>query len=333
MEILNFNSYDEVNLFWMELNQTYKSGELSVDWMANKLIWDHFYKKRGFILNIVVGLKNDKCVGIFPLIFGDHDMSGECFWSFTEDFIISKEYFCPPEEIHHFQEHLPPHFSDDLSCFYVPKEMQYFGCYGRGLIDLKLSQEEYYQSLKKKCRYDLKRTWRINGDVEVIADSRLSWDEIQDVLKQQLDYWHQKKEAISESYASYSRDKTFTDLLLLRRAEEMGKLIVLYFYLNHELVAANFSVRRELDRVDDYMCLRNCQPHFTSRGLGIFAILRNIEHCRQMGIRYYDLSSCMTDYKKKFINMATHYYYMMYDGIRTRSSLPRPAQPSLTGIV
>jgi len=331
MKILNFNSYHEVKLFWMELNRTYKSGELSVDCTANELIWNHFYKKRGFILNIVVGLKDDKCVGIFPLIFGDHDMSGECFWSFAEDFIISKEYFCPPAEIHHFLEHLPPHFSDDLSCFYVPEEPQYLGCSTRGLIDMKHSQEEYYQSLKKKHRHDLKRTSRINGDLEVIADSRLRWNEIQDILKQQLDYWQKKKGAISESYVSYSRDKTFTDLLLMRRAEEMGKLIALYFYLNHELVAANFSVRRELDRVDDYMCLRNCQPHLASRGLGIFAILKNIEHCRQMGILYYDLSSCLTEYKKKFINMETHYYYMMSDGITTQNGLPRPAQPPLSG--
>jgi hypothetical protein len=333
MEILNFDSYDKVKLFWMELNRTYKSGELSVDWTANELIWNHFYKNRGFTLNIVVGLKEDKCYGIFPLIFGDHDMSGECFWSFTEDFIISKEYFCPPGEIHHFLEYLPPHFSDDLSSFYTPEEPQLLGCSYRGLIDIKHSQEEYYQSLKKKHRHDLKRTWRINGDLEVTADSRLRWDEIQGVLKQQLDYWQQKKGAISESYVSYSKDKTITDLLLMRRAEEMGKLLALYFYLNHELVAANFSVRRERDRLDDYMCLRNCQPHFASRGLGIFAILKNIEHCRQLGIRYYDLSSCLTDYKKKFINMETLCYYMMYDGIMTQSSLPQQAQPSLTGVV
>lgn len=333
MEILNFNSYAEVKLFWMELNRTYKSGELSVDWEANKLIWDHFYEKRGFILNIVVGFKDDRCVGIFPLIFGDHDMSGECFWSFNEDFIISKEYFCSPGEIHHFLEYLPPHFSDDLSCFYVPEEPQYFGRSGRGFIDMKHSQEEYYQSLKKKYRHDLKRTWRINADVEVIAGSQLRWNEIQGVLRHHLEYWQQKNEAISEGYVSYSRDKIFTDLLLIRRAEEMGKLIALYFYLNNELVAANFSVRRELERVDDYMCLRNCQPHLAQRGLGIFAILRNIEHCRQLGIRYYDLSSCMAEYKKKFINMETLYYYMVYDGITAGKGLPRPARPSLTGVV
>jgi len=87
------------------------------------------------------------------------------------------------------------------------------------------------------------------------------------------------------------------------------------YVLEGKLVTANFSIQREQDRVDDYLCLRNSQDHLSSRGLGIFAILKNMEHTRQMGIKYYDLSSCMNDYKRKFVNMETFFYVMAFDTI------------------
>jgi len=154
----------------------------------------------------------------------------------------------------------------------------------------------------------------MNSDVKVFADDRLREDKIRPLLECYLDYWRQKNGSASEEYRRYSRDKILTDLLLMRRAEELGKLIALYFYLEDDLVAANFSVRREQDRVDDYVCLRNGREHLASRGLGIFAILKNIEHCRDLGIRYYDLSSCLHDYKRKFVNMETFFYFMGFEG-------------------
>jgi hypothetical protein len=315
MKILNLSSYDDARSFWMELCWTYKNGELALDWTANKLIWDHFYKNRDFQLNIIVGIQDGSCIGIFPLLFGDHDMNGISYWSFNDDFIISKEYFCPPEEIHRFREHLPPHICDDLSCFYAPEKTHHFYRTVRGLVDMKSSQEEYFQSLRKKYRHDMRRTWKMNADVEVFADNRYHADKINSLLECYLDYWRQKNGAVSEEYVRYSRDKILTDLLLMRRAEKLGKLIALYFYLEGELVAANFSIRREQDRVDDYLCLRSSQGHLLSRGLGIFAILKNMECCRQLGIKYYDLSLCMNDYKRKFVNMETFFYVMAFDGI------------------
>ena len=154
----------------------------------------------------------------------------------------------------------------------------------------------------------------MNSDVKVISDDRLHEDKIRPLLECYLNYWRQKNGSASEDYNRYSRDKILIDLLLMRRAEELGKLIAMYFYLDEELVAANFSVKREQDRVDDYMCLRNGREHLASRGLGIFAILKNIEHCRELGTRYYDLSSCLRDYKRKFVNMETFFYFMGFEG-------------------
>jgi hypothetical protein len=326
MKILSFDSYDRVRPFWSELSRTYKNGELALDWTANKLIWDHFYKNRGFHLNIVIGVQDGCCTGIFPLLYGDFDMNDVPYWSFNDDFIISKEYFCPPEGLHHFLRHLPPHFCDDLSCFYMPEKPRYFYRAARGLIDMKLSNEDYFQSLKKKYRHDLRRTWNMNVDVEVSVTDRLHTDKIDSLLQYYLDHWRQKNTGLSKEYIQYSRDKILTDLLLMHRAEELGKLIAQYFYLGGELVAANFSIRREQDRVDDYLCLRNSQERFSSRGLGIFAILKNMEHCRKMGIKYYDLSSCMNGYKRKFVNMETFFYVMAFDVLTVQENTTRAAQ-------
>ncbi|MFH2041106.1 MAG: hypothetical protein ABIJ35_01150, partial [Acidobacteriota bacterium] len=86
-------------------------------------------------------------------------------------------------------------------------------------------------------------------------------------------------------------------------------LISHYFYEGDCLIAANFAVRRENDRVDDYLCLRDCGEKQAWRGLGIYAILFNMEFSRSLGIRWYDLSACVREYKRKFINMESSFIY------------------------
>ena len=88
----------------------------------------------------------------------------------------------------------------------------------------------------------------------------------------------------------------------------MGKLLALYIRLEGELVAANFACLRERDRVDDYLCLRDARPELLSRGVGIFAVLANMESSRRLGVRHYDLSACITDYKRKFLNTDAFFY-------------------------
>jgi hypothetical protein len=174
------------------------------------------------------------------------------------------------------------------------------------------SEEAYFQSLRKKARHALKRTLTLNADLKTESDTHVRHEEIQSVLKHQLDYWIQKNSVISSAYVEYSRRKVMTDLILMDRAAEMGKLIAHYYYDGETLVAANFSVRRENDRVDDYLCLRDCREHQGWRGLGIFAILTNMNFCRRNGIRWYDLSACVKDYKKKFMNRESYFYFKAY---------------------
>ncbi|MBN2245602.1 MAG: hypothetical protein JW755_07130 [Candidatus Aminicenantes bacterium] len=310
---LEFNNYHDIIPYWIDLNQTYKSGELTLDWISHQLIWDHFHRPRGYQLYIVITMEDDRCTGIFPFTRSDSDPFGTPQWSFSDDLIVSREFFCPPEKIKQNLFFLPPHISDDLSCFYIPVDQTPFSRETGGLIDIKENQETYFQSLKKKARHNLKHTLQINSDIRVETNDRVHWEEIKEILKIQLNYWLTKNGAIDRSYYQYSRDKIYCTLMLMDRASEMGKLTALYFYLDKRLVAANFSVRREHDRIDDYLCLRDCREEHNWRGLGIYAILKNMEISRSLGIRYYDLSSCISEYKKKFINMESSYYYLDYN--------------------
>ena len=132
-------------------------------------------------------------------------------------------------------------------------------------------------------------------------------DEIAPLLEKYLDYWRTKVDG-APARVAYSRDKVATDLALMERAAALGKLVALYLSLGDRLVAANFSVLRGRDRVDDYICLRDAGPELAPRGLGIYAVLRNMEACRARGVRHYDLSAWITDYKRKFLNAESFFY-------------------------
>ena len=103
-------------------------------------------------------------------------------------------------------------------------------------------------------------------------------------------------------------------MLLMERAAQLGRLLAQYLTLDGALVAANFSVRRDRDRLDDYLCLRSEDPALGTRALGILAVVRNMARCRQEGIRYYDMSACSGDYKRRFANVSMSFLYPRYDG-------------------
>lgn len=307
MKILIFHHYDQVKPLWEELNRTYQLGELTFDWTTNKIIWESFYQPRNTNLMIIAGMHKNKCVGIFPFISEKGSNSPQ--WSISEDFIIGREYFCPPAKIHLFRNLLPDHGAEDMSCFYTPQYPQFFHRVPGGVVDIKTSQDNYLASLKKKSRHALRRVEKINSDIKVRVDNRINRSEISGVLKSQLEYW-QKKSREHGGDETYSRDKIHTDLKIMERAQSMGKLIAIYLYLDGEMVAANFSVKRGNNRLDDYLCLRNCGEEYAHRGLGFYAILKNMEYCRDLNIQKYDLSSCSAKYKRRFINTSSFYYYL-----------------------
>ncbi|MCJ7680118.1 MAG: hypothetical protein MUP70_05280, partial [Candidatus Aminicenantes bacterium] len=117
LEVTAYTNYEAVKPYWEELNRTYKGGELTLDWEAHSLIWENFYKKRGEELCIFVGFEEGCCIGIFPLLRVDNDPVDPPRWTFSDDFIIAREYLCQPDIARRMLDSLPPHFSDDLSCF------------------------------------------------------------------------------------------------------------------------------------------------------------------------------------------------------------------------
>ena len=116
--IRELDSYDDAAPYWSELEGDYRAGELTFDLEAHRIIWEGFYRARGATLRIFVAADGGRCVGLFPFLHTSEDAEGS--WTFTDDFVIGREYFCPPERIHEVLPLLPPHLADDLSCSYVP---------------------------------------------------------------------------------------------------------------------------------------------------------------------------------------------------------------------
>lgn len=311
--MLCFTRWNDVRPFWEELNRTYKGGELSLDYRAHEIIWERFLRPRGYELHIHVVFKDENCVGIFPLSRSERDSFGTKYWSLSDDFIIAREYFCPEDRINQVIELLPPHFSEDMSCFYRPADTTGFKQRTGGVIDLKESRDAYLASIRGSARRDLLHTFRINADISVEISNRVRSEEVAPLIERYLQYRKRKCGESRGDYFEYSRDKILCDLALMKRAEEMSRLVALYLRLGEELVAANFSVLRESDRVDDYLCIRTGEDAYTKRGLGIFAILKNMDACRNMGVRFYDMSASGADYKAKFANMTSSYYYRSYE--------------------
>jgi len=330
LTVRELETYHDALPYWRELEQVYRSGELTFDLEAHRIIWEGFYRARGAALKIVAVLDGGRCIGLFPLLHTNEDARGS--WTFTDDFLIAREYFCPPARIHEVLPLLPPHLADDLSCFYVPRVADGFVRVPGAVIDLRESREAYLGSLAKKPRQQLRRTWEANADLRVEEDSRVRREVIGPLVERYLDYWKSKSGGDAGRVA-YSRDKVATDLTLMERAAALGKLVALYFSLNGELVAANFAALRERDRVDDYLCLRNAADELAARGIGIYAVLRNMESCRARGVRYYDLSAWVTEYKRKFLN-AERFFYAWGAGPPYQATRPaalaegRPAAPS-----
>jgi hypothetical protein len=310
MDLVESDSYDDVKPFWEQLNRTYKNCELTVDWEIHRQVWNLYYKENGYSLNILVGFEKQKCIGLIPFLSKNKTEGKKQICTFGEESIIAREYFSPPNKIHQFIPYFPTHTSSDLSCFYTPACTQYFTKFSGSIIDLKGSEEEYYRSLNKKKRYALVRNARDNSDIEIKVYGTINDEEIMELKEKYTHYWVVKNVLNDNSDEINSEDIIIIDFYLLKRAEEMGKLIALHFYLNKKLVAVNYSVRREKNRVDDYLCIRDTDEKYSHRGLGIYAIIKNMEHCRKLGIRYYDLSDFVSAYKRKFINTDMYYYVL-----------------------
>jgi hypothetical protein len=319
VEILTLRSYEEAFPYWERLASGYRCGELCLDWEAHRIIWDRFYAPRGAELRVYVALESGSPAGIVPLLLTPEDRENGGPWTFTDDFLIAREYFCPPALLPRLLPLLPEHLADDLSCFESPPPQVREGfeaCPG-AIVELRDSQEAYFASLPGRHRRQLRAVWERNRDLTVEADRRVHGERIEALREGYLGHWRERFPGQAERQA-YSRDKVATDLALMDRAEQMGRLLALYLSLDGRLVAANFAVFHGQDRLDDYLCLRD--PREQARGLGNFAILANMQEARRAGVRWYDLSAILSDYKRRFLNTRALFYRWRQQGRQEAAS-------------
>jgi hypothetical protein len=311
MEILILSSYEEAFPYWQRLAGGCRAAELCLDWQAHRIVWESFYAPRGAQLRVYVALEAGRPIGIVPLLLTSEDRERGGPWTFTDDFLLAREYFCPTSLLPQLLPLLPEHLADDLSCFEPPPaqfQERFEACPG-AIADLGPSQEAYFGSLPGRHRRQLRAVWERNRDLDVQADRQVRRGLFEELLEAYLGYWRDRLAGAKERQ-DYSREKVGTDLALMERAAEMGRLLALYVRLNGRLVAANFSVFHGQDRLDDYLCLRD--PRESGRGLGNFAILANMEEARKAGVRWYDLSAILSDYKRRFLNTRAVFYRWRY---------------------
>jgi CelD/BcsL family acetyltransferase involved in cellulose biosynthesis len=311
MDIRILPTYEQALPYWERLAADHRSEELCLDWQAHRIIWESFYAPRGAQLRIYVALEAGRPVGLVPLLLTREDQERGGPWTFTDDFLLAREYLCPPSVLPQLLPLLPEHLADDLSCFEAPApqwQESFEACPG-AIADLGESQEAYLASLPGRHRRQLRAVWERNRDLMVQADGVVRREQLENLLAGYLGYWRDRF-AGQEERQAYSRDKVATDLALMERAGQMGRLLALYLRLDGRLVAANFSVFHGRDRLDDYLCLRD--PGEQARGLGNLAILANMEQARQAGVRWYDLSAILADYKRRFLNTRAVFYRWRY---------------------
>ena len=311
IEIDEYNNYDDVYQIWQDLNRQYKGGELALDWQLHRELWERFHYEAGSGLKIIVASEAGSCVGILPFSKSPPESSDappEYEWVYGEEGLISREYFCSPEIIDAIVPYLPPHSCTDLSCFYRPRNVTRFTPHPGCIVDLKTTESAYLSSIKPGDRKHYLKTEQMNSDMEVVVDNAVREDIVGALREQYIEFWMTKVADRAKGDAEDSKLKILKDFALFSEAERLGKLIVLHFFLNGRLVAANFAVRRENDRVDDYLCLRDTDKSLLKRRLGVYAIIKNMQYCRSIGIRYYDLSDFRAAYKQAFLNTAFQYW-------------------------
>lgn len=238
--------------------------------------------------------------GIFPISHEIHD-DGRNFWTYYP----SLTFIAGPVTIDlSCWEHLPlvlprpfllqesswKDFDSSLPSWVTPSPSN--------VVDISSSSlDDYLASLSKKHRSKLRNCLNRNEDVKVVAGEPVNGE----FTNLKADYHAYCLERYKDSNElCYFQYQMNIFPAIFQKAQELGQLIVLRFYLEEKLVAVNYSII-DNDSVYDYICYRD--PSLTSRSLGLFAILENIRYIQEHHpeCKYYDLASEF-DYKSKFLN-------------------------------
>lgn len=173
--------------------------------------------------------------------------------------------------------------------------------------------EDYLKSLKdSKDRKEFARLLRKNSDVQtIVSDKTLEHPLFKSLLDEYISYRDHREVEDQAIFPEWMKKFTSSEVylsetfIILEHAARHGRLHTLEFYLDGRLIAVNFAVKIGSTMVD-YMSLRDMSGSFKNRSLGLFAILKNIEHAWQTGCIHYDLGTPTFtknfDYKQKFYN-------------------------------
>lgn len=295
MKIQLLGTYEEAEPLWRHLQKSPRYDELVYDYEVHQRLWERYHSKYSSELRILAGFEGGACRGVIPFFRMDNGK-----WIFSEDCLIGRDYLCAPSRLRYFIPHFPPHFAEELK----PASGKIMG---RGFSTVPVARiegfagmAEYLGRMCKKDRYNLRRVLRQNQDLRIKVDSRIATEEIGPLTAQYLEYWTTKNRPVDDPW-DRPLIRHGIDMIILKRAEELGKLLALYFYEKDRLVAANFSVLRGKNEVDDYLCLRDMSEEMLPRSLGSYAILRNLEVASSRGVRSYDLSLGTMHCKSRFL--------------------------------
>jgi len=158
------------------------------------------------------------------------------------------------------------------------------------IADLPKSFQDYLGILPSGRRKKFSYIMRKNSDIKVVEDNfedlKSAWE------------WHVKKiNALNKEQEC--APASMEELGLRREMYNSNSAHTLSFYLEGELIGVNVSLW-DSDTVYDLAFMRREGNLLDKRGLGFYAILKNIELSIAKGMKVYDLLADEFGYKKEF---------------------------------
>jgi hypothetical protein len=309
----------EVETEWAELKQRITKGyyDPSLEIDVLKGIYEIISPSFAKFEILVVKEKNAGTIAILPF----YVLNNPCLLNYKEfekdfDHMLLGEgipsHFHPMIDMDYIDV-LEPYFISYLSYEWSfdithPKIKHFKEFDGIELSDL----ETYLESLVSKDKKEFGRLLRKNSDIIVKKSTKSITDPAYTALLDGYKMYRASRESKDqEIFPAWMKDFTSSDVylkenyIILDNAEKNNQLHTLEFWLGTRLVGVNFAIRVG-PTMTDYLTLRDMSDDLRSRSIGIYAILKNIEHAYLVGCTNYDLGTPHFtknfDYKKKFFN-------------------------------
>lgn len=163
-----------------------------------------------------------------------------------------------------------------------------------GTFLLPISLDHFITSASYKARSDWRRLVRKAEAAGLRVQKTVDWDALGTIFPGYLQHW-------ASQHSSYSNEvEMFKHTVSMFKNASPDQYVGITLYLNNVPVAVNLAWLKD-DLVLDTICVRNMDPKYKPFGLGIVAILTNIDACIELGKTRYSLCSGDQRYKSQFI--------------------------------